>query len=78
MKKVLNRVGQSTMEYVIVLTAIVAAILFAATQFIRPSMNKVMRDASVSMNASGSLLQTAGGNVVGYVGTTTGGSTITP
>ncbi len=43
------------MEYVIVLTAIVAAILFAASQFINPSLNKVYSDAGSTLNASGSM-----------------------
>lgn len=53
MKKVFSRVGQSTLEYVIVLTAIVAAILFAAAQFIRPSINRIYNEAGKTLNASG-------------------------
>ena len=53
MKKVLSRSGQSTLEYVIVLTAIVAAILFAATQFIKPGVNKIFGEAGGRLNNSG-------------------------
>lgn len=31
--------AQSTLEYVIVLTAIVGAIIYAAVQFVRPAVN---------------------------------------
>lgn len=61
MKKALREAGQSTLEYVIVLTAIVAAILFAASQFIKPSVNKVYSDAGNTINRSGTLF----GNSVG-------------
>ncbi|MFA5039179.1 MAG: hypothetical protein WC732_05825 [Candidatus Omnitrophota bacterium] len=50
MKKVLSRSGQSTLEYVIVLTAIVAAILFAATQFIKPGVNKIFSETGYKLN----------------------------
>lgn len=55
MKKVFKRAGQSTLEYVIVLTAIVAAILFAASQFIKPSVNRVYGEAGNALNKSGNL-----------------------
>ncbi len=53
MKKLSRRSGQSTLEYVIVLVAIVAAILFAAAQFIKPNVNKVYNDVGATINASG-------------------------
>lgn len=55
MKKVLSRRGQSTLEYVIVLTAIVAAILFAASVFIKPNVNRIFKQAGDTMNAEGNL-----------------------
>lgn len=76
MKKVLNKVGQSTLEYVIVLTAIVAAILFAAIQFMRPTVNKVYSDAGITMNASGTLFTNMVGAGIGLSGgASTGAST---
>ena len=79
MKKVLSKVGQSTLEYVIVLTAIVAAILFAATQFIKPSVNQVYSQAGSTMNASGGLFSNAigGGVNLGATSTTGGGTAST-
>lgn len=53
MKRTKNRRGQSTVEYVIVFTAIAAAIIFAATQVVRPAVNKIYSDAGGSMNTSG-------------------------
>lgn len=78
MKKVLKKAGQSTLEYVIVLTAIVAAILFAASQFIKPGVNKVYGDVGNSLNSSGDFFTNhigigGGPNVTG--GTTGGGTT---
>ncbi len=82
MKKVLSRVGQSTLEYVIVLTAIVAAILLAASQFIKPSVNRVYSQATGAMNTSSSYFTNAvggginlGGSTGGATGGATGGST---
>ena len=77
MKKVFSRVGQSTLEYVIVLTAIVAAILFAAAQFIKPNVNKVYSDAGAALGAGGTLLTTAIGGGLNVTGTTTTGTTTT-
>jgi type II secretory pathway component PulF len=83
MRKVLSRAGQSTLEYVIVLTAIVAAILFAATQFIKPGVNKIYGDTGNRMNASSDFFigklggpqsnTTTGGTTGGTSGGTTGG-----
>ena len=51
-----NRSGQSVLEYVIVLTAIIAVIILAATNLIRPAVNQTMTDASGSITrASGAL-----------------------
>lgn len=76
MKKALNKVGQSTLEYVIVLTAIIAAILFAAAQFIKPAVNQIFNEAGNRMNASGQLISNmVGGGVTLGSGTTGGGGT---
>lgn len=48
--------GQSILEYVIVLTVIVAAIILAAQNFIRPAVTATLTNASTSMtNAAGRL-----------------------
>ncbi|MGD9014674.1 MAG: hypothetical protein PVI33_01430 [Candidatus Omnitrophota bacterium] len=44
--------GQSILEYVIVLTAIVAAIAFAARQFIAPSVQQALDDSSQSISGA--------------------------
>ena len=50
--------GQSILEYVIVLTAIVAAIAFAARAFIGPAVNKALEDSGGSIEgATGRLPQ---------------------
>ena len=48
--------GQSTLEYILVLAAIIAAVAIAAGTLIRPAMNKSMNDTkTVIENASGKL-----------------------
>lgn len=47
-----NRSGQSVLEYVIVLTAIVAVMILAATNFIAPSVTQSMTGARDSMNSA--------------------------
>jgi len=44
--------GQSILEYVIVLTAIVAAIVVAAGTFIKPAVDGAMKNAQSSMTGS--------------------------
>lgn len=44
--------GQSILEYVIVLTAIIAAIVVAATTLIKPSINKAVDDAGKTINTA--------------------------
>lgn len=41
--------GQSTLEYVLVLTAIVAAIILAATKFVKPRVEGSMDHVSSQM-----------------------------
>jgi len=44
-----NKRGQSVLEYVIVLTVVVAAIAFGAAQFLRPAVTQGTTDASNSV-----------------------------
>lgn len=44
--------GQSILEYIIVLTAIVAAIIIAAGTFIKPAIDKGLKDTAESIKAS--------------------------
>jgi len=62
MKRTKNRRGQSTVEYVIVFTAIAAAIIFAATQGIKPAVNKTYNQAGGRIDASGDFFA----NKIGY------------
>ena len=51
-----QRRGQSILEYVIILTVIVAAIAYAASKFIQPAVRTSLEDASNSItNATGKL-----------------------
>jgi len=48
--------GQSILEYVILLTVIVAAIAYAAVQFIKPAVEKTLEDSqNVMQGATGRL-----------------------
>lgn len=47
-----KRKGQSILEYVIVLTVIVAAIALAASTIIKPAVNNAMRDAGKSITGA--------------------------
>lgn len=47
-----KRNGQSTLEYVIILTAIIAVIILAATSVIKPAMEKAMDNAAESIKTS--------------------------
>ncbi|MFC1646543.1 hypothetical protein ACFL2Y_05150 [Candidatus Omnitrophota bacterium] len=53
MRRVRDKKGQSTVEYVIVFTAIAAAIIFAATNVINPAVNKIYNQAGGSMEKGG-------------------------
>jgi uncharacterized protein (UPF0333 family) len=51
-----NKKGQSILEYVIVLTVIVAAVAIAATSYIKPGIQKSIENVNASIvNASGRL-----------------------
>lgn len=41
--------GQSTLEYVIILTVIIAAIIYGATQFLKPKVEDSMSHVSNEM-----------------------------
>lgn len=53
MRRVRNKKGQSTVEYVIVFTAIAAAIIFAATSIIQPAVNQTYSQAGNSITKGG-------------------------
>ncbi|MGE5280502.1 MAG: hypothetical protein ACM3L6_07165 [Deltaproteobacteria bacterium] len=74
MKKLLCKAGQSTMEYVIVLTAIIAAILFAAVTFIKPSVNRVYNQTSSTMDTQSSFFLNKVGVPQNGIPTGTGGT----
>ncbi len=44
--------GQSILEYVIILTAVVACIIWAATQFIKPAVEKGLSDATTAVGTT--------------------------
>jgi uncharacterized protein (UPF0333 family) len=56
-----RRKGQSILEYVIVLTAIIAAIVVAATSFIKPTIESSMGNVQRSIAASTNKLPGANG-----------------
>ncbi|MFA6217551.1 MAG: hypothetical protein WDL87_07905 [Candidatus Omnitrophota bacterium] len=43
--------GQSTLEYVLILTAVIAGIIFATTQFIQPRVQSSVNHVTNQMNA---------------------------
>lgn len=45
-----SKLGQSVLEYVIVLTAIIAIIILAAQNIIKPAVNQAMINAAGSIN----------------------------
>ncbi len=48
--------GQSVLEYVIVLTAIIAIIILAAVNIIKPAVNQAMTNAAASINRAANRL----------------------
>ena len=62
MRRVKKEKGQSTVEYVIVFTAIAAAIIFAAVYIIRPAVNKAYNEAGNSIERGSDYL----GNQLGF------------
>lgn len=55
-KTMRNRKGQSILEYVIVLTVIVAAVAVAATQFIKPAVNNSISNVGNTITDAASRL----------------------
>lgn len=51
-----NTRGQSILEYVIVLTVIIAAVALAATQYIKPAVTKNFEDVQGTMQGATSRL----------------------
>jgi Flp pilus assembly pilin Flp len=62
MRQVKKQKGQSTVEYVIVFTAIAAAIIFAAVSIIKPAVNKTYGEAGNSIEKGANYF----GNRVGF------------
>ena len=54
MRKLRKKKGQSTVEYVIVFTAIATALIFAAINIIKPAVNSTYSEAGSSINRAGS------------------------
>lgn len=52
MKRLRQKKGQSTVEYVIVFTAIAVAIIFAASTIITPAVNKTYTQAGAKIGAA--------------------------
>lgn len=48
-KKMISRKGQSTLEYVIILTAIIGAVILAATRFVGPRVQNSMDSITQKM-----------------------------
>jgi uncharacterized protein (UPF0333 family) len=48
-EKMSKRKGQSTLEYVIILTAIIAAIVFAAATFLKPKVESSLDHVTTQM-----------------------------
>ncbi|MFZ2938479.1 MAG: hypothetical protein WA066_07275 [Candidatus Omnitrophota bacterium] len=53
--------GQSTLEYVIIITAIVAGIIFAATTFLKPRVQNALDHATSEMQSGVELINFSGG-----------------
>lgn len=62
MRRRLNKRGQSTLEYVIIWTAIVGAILIAAAAYLRPAIDGAVGDTSAKISEEVADLVTGIGN----------------
>ncbi|MCX5707813.1 MAG: hypothetical protein NTY14_02340 [Candidatus Omnitrophica bacterium] len=56
-----NKRGQSILEYVIVLTVVVAAIAYGANQYLKPAVDTGVSDAASSVSDATGRLPGAGG-----------------
>jgi hypothetical protein len=65
-----QRKAQSILEYIIILSAIVAAVLYGAKQYLTPAVQQMFSDsAGVIQSKSGQFLsQAAGGGSQGFAG----------
>ncbi|MFC1708474.1 hypothetical protein ACFL2J_00240 [Candidatus Omnitrophota bacterium] len=61
MRRLKGKRGQSTVEYVIVFTAIAVAIIFAASQIITPALNDTYDEAAEGIRAGADYF----GNTIG-------------
>jgi uncharacterized protein (UPF0333 family) len=52
MLKMANKKAQSTLEYIIVLTAIIGLIIYAAVNWIRPAVNNSLDNASAAIRTA--------------------------
>ena len=57
-RKSYGRRGQSTLEYILVLAAILVAVIFAANTLMRPAVNTAMTDASNTITSATGKLKT--------------------
>ena len=58
------RKSQSILEYVIILTAVVAGIIFAANRFIRPATEDMISSAGITMERQGAMfIDKVGGGI---------------
>lgn len=62
MKKVINVIGQSTAEFLIVFTAVIAVMLYAATTWLKPSVNDVYRSGAAKLTYQANLFQAVAGS----------------
>ena len=56
-----SRKAQSTLEYVLVLTAIIAAVIFAASMFIKPKVQSSLEHVSNQMESQVKKIDFGGG-----------------
>ena len=54
----MNRKGQSTLEYTLVIAAILVAIIAAATTFIKPAVTQTMQDSNSAITSASGKLKT--------------------
>ena len=57
----LNRKGQSTLEYVIIITAIIAAVILGATTFLKPRVESSLDHVTTQMQSGVERVQFGGG-----------------
>lgn len=53
-----ERRGQSTLEYILVLAAILAAVIAGATTIIKPAVTTALTDSGATMNAATAKVKT--------------------